>query len=324
MIESGSVQINLPADDEVDLRDLFRTLWIKRWLIIASGLLALVGAAYYAFAVVKPVYESSAILLPTQAPAADLGAAAAFLGKNSPGSGDVDLYQSLLTSRTVIHKLLLAPIQNQSDSGKGRIEPLFKTLKLDTTNPVLLEGAINGLAKTIEVGSKESGAGGLLLIKFSASSPWLAQQLGNAVLSIGQDELRLVRIERSEVIMSRLVIAVEQAKAEWDSSARVLTWYKDRNRSIVLPQQYLDLSRMEIEKRAKEQKYLQARGEYDGQMLERAKAAPPMMILDPANLPSSKSKPKRSLILIVGLMLGLFGSSFVVAAWESLVIRKRT
>jgi uncharacterized protein involved in exopolysaccharide biosynthesis len=283
----------MAADDEIDLRELVLTLWTKRWYIALSSFVCLGLATVYAFSIVKPVFESSALLLPTQAPSPDqLGAAAALLGKKTGGSSDVDLYQSLLTSRTVIHKLLSAPLRNESDTGKGRLEPLFQVLRLDTTKPIQLNGAINGIAGSIMVGSKESGAGGLLEIKFSASAPWLAQQIGNNVLDIGQEELRLVRIERSEVILSRLAIVVGQAKAEWDSSARALTWYKDRNRSILLPEQMLELSRLDIEKQAKEQKYLLVRKEYDMQMLERAKASPPMMILDPADLPAHKSKPK--------------------------------
>jgi hypothetical protein len=261
-------------------------------------------------------------LLPTQAPAADqLGAAAALLGKKSAGSGDVDLYQSLLTSRTVIHKLLLAPIHNESDTGNGRIEPLFHILGVDTSKPIKMDFMVDGLAKSISVGSKESGAGGILEIKFSAGTPWLAQQIGSAVLEIGQEELRLVRIERSEVILSRLSLAVAQAKGEWDSTSRIVTWYKDRNRSILLPEQALELSRREMERQVEEQKYLLARKEYESQVLEKVKAAPPMMILDPPNLPSHKSKPKRSLILAAGLIAGLIGSCVGVLGWNALVLK---
>lgn len=309
------------ADDEIDLRELFLTLWDKRRLIALSSAATLAISAFYAFAVAKPVFESSALLLPTQtATSSDLGAAAALLGGKKSGSADVDLYQSLLTSRTVIHKLLQTPFKNLSDTGKGRIQPLYQIMGIDTVKPGMLDRAVEGMAKSVTVGSKESGAGGILEIKFSAGAPWLAQQIGNKLLEIGQEELRLVRIERSDVILSRLNVAVAQAKSEWDSTARTLTWYKDRNRSISLPEQMLELSRLEMEKSAKEQKYLLARKEYEGQMLERAKAAPPMMILDPADLPSHKSKPKRSLILALGLMVGAMGSCVGILGWKAFVI----
>ena len=55
-------------------------------------------------------------------------------------------------------------------------------------------------------------------------------------------------------------------------------------------------------------------------MLEREKAAPPMMVLDPADLPDRKSKPKRSLILALGLMIGFLGSCAAVLGWKIFVI----
>jgi uncharacterized protein involved in exopolysaccharide biosynthesis len=309
------------ADDEIDLRELFLTLWDKRKFIALSSAATLALSAYYAYRIAKPVFESSALLLPTQtSTSSDLGTAAALLGGKKGGSADVDLYQSLLTSRTVIHKLIMTPFKNQSDTGKGRIEPLYRIIGIDTTNPSAMSGSIKGLAGSVAVGSKESGAGGILEIKFSAGAPWLAQQIGNNLLEIGQEELRLVRIERSDVILSRLNVAVAQARSEWDSTARTLTWYRDRNRSISLPEQMLELSKLEMEKSAKEQKYLLARKEYEVQMLERTKAAPPMMILDPADLPSRKSKPKRSLILALGLMVGGIGSCVGVLGWKSFFI----
>lgn len=309
------------ADDEIDLRELFLALWDRRSIIAMCTAATFTLSAVYAFVIAKPVFESSALLLPTQAPSADqLGAAAALLGKKNGASADVDLYQSLLTSRTVIHKLLKAPIKNLSDTGKGKCQPLFQILNIDTAKPVMLDNAIHAMAKSISVGSKESGVGGILEIKFTAGAPWLAQQIGNSLLEIGQEELRLVRIERSDVIMSRLNVAVAQAKSEWDSTARTLTWYKDRNRSISLPEQMLELSRLEMEKSAKEQKYLLARKEFEIQQLERAKAAPPMMILDPADLPARKSKPKRSLIMALGLILGGIGGCVGVLGWKVFAI----
>lgn len=313
------------SDDEIDLRELFLTLWEKRLVIALSGFATLALATVYAFVIAKPVFESSALLLPTQTTSTDqLGAAAALLGKKNTGNADVDLYQSLLTSRTVIEKLLLAPMPNKSDTAKGRVEPLYQILGLDTSKPIAVEAAVNGLSGSIAVDTKASGAGGILEMKFSAGTPWLAKEIGNAVLEIGQEELRAVRIVRAETTLPRLATAVAQAKAEWDSSARVVTWYKDRNRSITLPEQILELSRLQMEQQVQEQKYLLARKEYETQVLEKVKAAPPMMILDPANLPAHKSKPKRSLILALGLMVGLMGSSVGILGWKAFVIPSPT
>jgi uncharacterized protein involved in exopolysaccharide biosynthesis len=311
------------TEEEFDLRVIFQTLWKKRSTIALTSLVTLSVAAIYAFYIATPIFESSALLLPTQATTPDaLGSAAALLGKKPSTSGDLDLYQSLLNSRTVIHKLLMTTVSNRSDTAKGAMEPLFRVLQIDTSLPLEMEMATYKLSNEISVGSKASGEGGILEVRISSTQPWLAQEIGNSVLAIGQEELRQIRIERAEVILPRLALVVSQAQAEWDSAARNLTSYQDRNRSISLPEQLLTVSRLEIEKEAEEQKYLLVRKEYEMQLLERSKATPPMMILDPANLPAKKSKPQRSAILVAGLMLGIIGSSFSILGWNTFVARK--
>ncbi|MBK8805020.1 MAG: hypothetical protein IPN71_23695 [Fibrobacteres bacterium] len=307
---------NLSDSLDFDLRACVLHIWSARnWLVLG----ALVGgaiAAGYAYGIAKPVYESSALLLPTEAPKDDqLGAAAALLGKKSNSLGDVALYKSLLSSRRVVNKLLFASIHNEHDSARGKVEPLFRTLRVDTANPKQMESVIKSLSGSIVVESKNSTAGiggGIIEVTTSASSPWLAQQIGNTVLTIGQEELRTIRIERADAIGVYLSRATEAARKEWDSAAIQLTYFRDRNRSLLLPNQILALSRLEIEKQAKEQKYLMARKELEFLELERAKAAPPMMILDQANLPATKVRPKRMMIMALGLMAGFFLGVFGV------------
>jgi uncharacterized protein involved in exopolysaccharide biosynthesis len=306
---------NIFDKDQIDIRMLLIALWKRKFWIIAGALVATSVSGYYAFKVAVPVYESTAVLIPTEAPVKNqLGAAAALLGKTSNSNVDAELYQSLLTSRTVLHKLLSASIVNGSDTAKGRIEPLSKTLQLDTSRLGAIEATIKALASAIHVGSMERGDGGILEIKFRSREPWLAQQIGNSLLGIGQEELGLVRAERSKLIGSRLIPAVEKSQLEWDSATKRVTYFKDINRSITLPDQVMQLARLEIEKSAKEQKYLLVRKEFELQQLEAIKAVPPMMVLDPPNYPGRESKPNRRIIVLLGAIFGLAFSSSVVAA----------
>lgn len=295
----------LTNSDEIDLRDLVMSIWAQRRWIALSSVACLLLAAIYAYGIAKPVFESSALLIPVQSQSPDqLGAAVALLGKKPTSSGDVDLYQSLLTSRTVIQKLLIAPIRNLSDTGQGRIEPLYAILGVDMQDPVLRHAVLKGLSGSIVVIASATGAGGLIEVRFEANSPWLAQQIGEQLLTIGQEELRLVRTRRSDMIVSRLSVAVAQAKTELDKAASEVTLFQQINRSQALPEQQLELSNLEMEKDAKKQKYLMARKEYELQLLEKEKATPPMMILDPADLPVQKIRPKRVRIVAGGMLLG--------------------
>lgn len=319
LLPSGS-----PAEAQVDVLEMTRTLWEHRKIISLISLGTLLLAACYAFLIAKPIYKSTALLIPTQAPSLDqLGGAAALLGKKGGASADVELYQSLLTSRTVIRKLLLAPIQNHADTAKGRTEPVFQVMAIDTNNKALTQDAMAKLASSIDVNAKETGEGGILEVTISSEAPWLSQQIGNSVLEIGQEQIRTIRIERSSTILARLKIAAHEAQTEWDSSTSRLTWYKARNRSAMLPEQLLEISRLDMERLTKEQKYLMARREFESQQLERAKAAPPMLILDSADLPARKSKPKRVLILALGLAAGFFCGCVGVLVWSTLFVREQ-
>lgn len=310
----------LGAAEVVDLRDMIRELWSKRWLVAGGTLSALILAGVYAFFIAKPIYVSSALLIPTQVKTLDqLGAAASLLGRKTDGNGDLDLYQSLLTSRTVIHKLLVAQIEDRSDTGKGKLVPVYKLLKIDTSKPEVVESAVEGLSNSISVGTKENGDGGILDVKISASTPWTAQQIGNQILAIGQEELRLVRIQRADVILGRLEATVSQAREEWDLAAKNYTWFKGRNMSISGPTLIFELAKLEMEKQAKEQKYMLARKEYEMQLLEKAKAAPPMIVLDPANLPATKSKPKAKVILAIAFIVGFSGSCLFVLGYKAFI-----
>lgn len=51
------------SDDEIDLVELFHGLWTQKWLIVLVTLVFAVGAASYAF-FSKPVYEAHAAVLP--------------------------------------------------------------------------------------------------------------------------------------------------------------------------------------------------------------------------------------------------------------------
>lgn len=309
------------ADDEIDLRELFLALWQKRLIIILATIVTTAIAVVYALRAPK-VYESTVLLIPTEtSQTSSLGAAAALLGKKgSGGTGDLDLYQGLMTSRTVLHKLLLSPVRDWSDSGHGRTVPLFRAMRVDTSKPGALDGVVKGLAKAIEVAPQGTGDGGILEVKVSAGQPWLAQQMANAVVDLGQDEIRRVRTERSDIILSHLEDASAGAKLEWEAMSRHLAGYQDANRSISLPGQQMDVSRMNTELQVRQQKYLLARNAVEQQRLEREKAVPPTVVLDPADYPYHKSKPKRALIVALGMLVGLMGSSVGILAWKAFVI----
>ena len=135
----------------------------------------------------------------------------------------------------------------------------------------------------------------------------------------GHKELFLVRLERSNTIGERLLSSTNKARLEWDTASLILTNFKSRNQSLTLPEQLMNLSRMEIEKQAKEQKYLLVRKEYELLMLDIAKATPPMIILDSATYPTKKTKPRPAMMIVAGLIAALTGTCIYIVGRDVLV-----
>lgn len=287
---------------------------LSGWRIIAGAALVSVAlAAVYAFLVAKPVYRSTAILIPTESVKTDqLGAAALLMNKKVGGiSEEASLYQTLLASRTVVKRLLETTMPNRSDSGGGRLEPVHRILGVDTLKRSSMSRAEATLMKAILVDTKDPGPGQVVEVSVDAGSPWLAQLLCDSVIQIGQRLIREVRVQRYHTVMDRLSKAVEQSRSDWDSAAQRIADFQVKNRSVVLPAQNMQLMRLNMDLQAKEQRYMVARKELEMQDLEVEKATPPMLLLEPSDLPSNKMKPKRGIILLVGAVAG----AFLASAW---------
>jgi chain length determinant protein (polysaccharide antigen chain regulator) len=121
------------SDDEIDLVELFHSLWAQKWLIVLITLVFTVGAASYAF-LSKPVYEASSAVLPPS-----LSDIAGFnLGRNE---GGLTLF--------LVHDMYTIFIRNlQSDKSKRKFFREYYLPSLDesqrTGSQDILYKAFNG------------------------------------------------------------------------------------------------------------------------------------------------------------------------------------
>lgn len=292
-----------PNDDEIDLIELAWYLWSRRILI--GSLIVLGTAISFLYAMTRPkTFTSSVLMVPTESPNnSQLGAAASLLGRRGAGQADVDLYQSLLVSRTVIGGLLRSRIPDRSDSGNGRIRTIAQIMRIDTNNARKMEAALRSLPASIKVETEKTGSSGMIEVQVKSRQPWLAQALANEVVKVGQEEIRRVRAQRSDAILERLGGAVRAQESEWNLASQKLLDFRLANRATNSPVLQRDEDRLQLELQSKQQSLLLARNQYQQQLLDREKAAPPMVILDSANLPVKKSGPKRMILLLVGIFL---------------------
>lgn len=304
------------APDELDLVQMARDLWLVRWRILALTVAGFAFALAFAFWLPKK-YTSTVLLVPTENQSSNaLFGAAALLGKKGGKQGDVELYQALLTSRTVLGHLLRTPMPDWQDSSHGELRPLLEIMKLDTNDALKMEAALLRMAATIKIETDESGSSGIVEVAVVNRRPWLAKQIADAVVQAGQEEIRRVRAERFDAILDRLGQAVKSAEREWDVTSTKLATFREANRALSSPFIQREEERLRLELESKQQGLLQARSQYQVQILERERAAPPMVVLDKANLPAKKSGPKRGMIVVVLTFLAGSGAlSFYILLW---------
>lgn len=302
------------ADDEIDLGKVFRDLWAGRVLIIGIVFaFALLSSAYALLK--KPSYESNVLLIPTDPrSSSSLADAVSFLGNKSGQGDDLDLYQMLLTCRTVVDQVFQAEFIDQSDTGRGRRVPLYRMLGVDTSDAEKVHDGIENLARAVKVGAPpEDPRGGVIQVNVKASSPWLAKQLADKFVEVGQMEIRRVRASRFETTLQRLQGAAKEAYLELDRASKELALFRSKNRSITQPEQQVDLDRYQLENDVKQQKYMMVRREIEALVLEKEKAVPPAIVLDSAHVPVRRSSPKRTMIVMLATLFGgALGCGFVI------------
>ena len=96
-------------DDEIDLGELFATLWARKFFIVALASITLSLAAVYAFFVVKPLYESQSSFVLNEKSnlpnLGDLGSLASLAGLTGGGQGKAATLMDRILSRGFIVEL---------------------------------------------------------------------------------------------------------------------------------------------------------------------------------------------------------------------------
>lgn len=192
--------------------------------------------------------------------------------------------------------------------------PLHALMGVDTSDVEQVHDGIEALTNSVSVGAPpEDPGGGVIQVTVSTSSAWLAKQLADKFVEIGQLEIRRVRASRFETTLQRLQAAGKDAFLELDRASNTLAEFRSKNRSITQPEQQVDLDRFELESDVKRQKYMLVRREIESLVLEKEKAVPPAIVLDSAHVPVRRSSPKRTMIVLLATLFGgATGCAFVV------------
>ena len=271
-----------PEDDEINLLDLLIVLAKHKKRIIGATFVAALLAVGYALSLPN-IYTGSTKILPPQqsqssasAMLSQLGGLAGMAGSSLGIKNPNDLYVAMLKSRSLMEKI-------------AKRFDLQKVYKQET-----LTGTMNALEGSTVI---SSGKDGVITVEVSDKDPQLAANIANAFI----EELNklLQTYSLTDASQKRTFFEQQLMQAKNKLTDAELKLDKTPNTSL----QYLDALR--------NLKYQEALWEilarqFEMAKLDEAKDFPLIQVLDKATPPEKKSKPKRSMIVLLATLVAFF------------------
>ena len=289
------------ADDEIDLRQLFATLWSGKWVVIAFTILFAAGGV--AFALMKPdIYQASVLVAPAndeggvKGLSGQLGGLASLAGINLGGGGSNQtvIAKEVLQSRAFLTNFirrhqLAVPLKAVNGWNREKQQWQYNREVYDPeTQEWLKDDKGESFAPTdwdlVEAFKRnhlsvsENKDTGMLIIGIKSLSPIAAKEWAGLLVADINEHMR-----REDVGTSEARIAYLEGKLEETSIAGM---------------QQVFYQLIESETRTV--------------MLANAQPEYVFKTVDPAVAPQEKSEPKRALIVVLAAMLGGMLGVFVV------------
>ncbi|MCG9729301.1 Wzz/FepE/Etk N-terminal domain-containing protein [Shewanella sp. Isolate13] len=288
--------VHNPADDEIDLRELFSVIWQGKWLIIAITAVFAIGSVI--FALMQPnTYKSEALLAPASEEqggglsglASQFGGLASMAGINLNAGGGVDKTQmaieviksrqfvsDFIKSHNILPDLMAADKWDMSTDKLTYDAEIYdaqnnkwvRDAKAPFKPEPSMQEAYKEFSKSISVNSAKDT--GMVTISVEHLSPSVAKQWVDWL------------IQDINKVMKDRDVAEAIRSSEFLNKQIALTNVADI-RSILYKL---------IEEQAKTIMFAEVRDEYV------------FKTIDPALVPEEKAGPKRALICVLGTMLG--------------------
>ncbi|TGN39942.1 Wzz/FepE/Etk N-terminal domain-containing protein [Marinobacter confluentis] len=280
-------------DDEIDLRELFATLWRGKWIIIATTIIFAAGGVFYALS--KPnIYQANVLLAPSQDEGGSrglggqLGGLASLAGINIGGGG---------TNQTVMAKEVLQSRAFLTDfiHRHNLTVPLMTTKAWDMRNekwvidrevynPETQEWLIDHDGESLKptdwdmvkkfkenhLSLSENKDTGMVSLRIKSQAPPVAKQWAEWLVQDINEHMREQDVQKAEARIDYL----EAKLSETNIAGMQQVFYQlieSETRTVMLA--------------SAQQEYV-------------------FETVDPAVVPQEKSEPKRALIAVIATMLG--------------------
>ena len=287
-------------DDEIDLRELFATLWAGKWIVILMTILFAAGGV--AYALYKPdIYQANALLAPADGESGgrlggQLGSLASLAGVNigEDASSNTVIAKEVLQSRSFLADFirrheLEAPLMATKAWSARLSEWVYER---QIYNPETGEWG------TGENGNSLQPTNWDLVKKFKANHLSVSENKDNGMVTVSVKSLSPVAAKQWTEWLVKDINEHMRAQDIEDAEASINYLEAKLDETNIAGMQQVFYQLIESETRTV--------------MLANAQQEYVFKTVDPAVVPQEKSEPKRALIAIIATMLGGMLGVFIV------------
>ncbi len=300
-MSEGNLTYNRP-DDEIDLKELFSVLWLGKIKIIVITAVFAVGSVFYALSIPNQ-YQATTLLAPAQSDGGGLSSALGQLGgivslagvSLGPGqTSESQIAQEIMQSRSFVEKFISdneIAVEVFAVDGWSRI-----------ANKLQINSALYDSKKGLWLSEDSSDS-------TASPSGWQLYQQFIKMVSVSESKktgLVSVSIEYYSPFIAK----------EWLDLYVVSINKHMQARKVEKVSNNIDYLKAQIDKTSiaemKEVFYTVIEEQIKNKMVAEASPNYAFVTVSPSMVPEIKSRPKRSLICIIGTILGGIISMFVV------------
>ena len=300
MRETENMQENNPYfDDEIDLRELFNALWTAKKLIIQITAIFAIGSIAYSLSLTN-YYKSESLLIARTASEtqglSQFSGLAAIAGVNLPSSGVDKATQTieLIKSRKFVKHLMtfddiLPSIMAAKTYNSASQELLFDQKLYDSETKTWKKKPKNGPIIPSYLEAYEVYIGNMLSISQDKITGFISINIEHISTLFAKELLELIIRESNELLRKK---DMEESK----QGLEYLTSELSKTPFVEIKESINALIEVQLET----------------QMLAQINQDYILIEIEPPFVPEEKSKPSRSLICVLGTMLGGMLSVFIV------------
>lgn len=348
MIDQNNGGVVDPKRDVIDLRDVFRKLWSRKWLFVKVWVVTFILACVYILPQPR-TYVTSLSLAPELGGSSSGGALSSLASSFGFDIGGVqsedafypELYPDLMATNEFLVDLLYVNVQTLEEdvdttylcylAKHQKKNPLslpwrwckmqIKNIFSEPSEGVDMGGRLNPRRLSKEedelVGLVRSNITcdvdiktNVITITVKDQDPQVCVTMADSARTRLQDFITEYRTTKARVDMEYYKNLTDSARKEYDEAVEAYSYYCDAHQNVILQVYAMERDKLEANMQSKMTTYNAMNTQYQAAKAKVQERTPAFTILSSAVLPVKADAPKRMIFVASMLFLAFFGTCF--------------